>query len=423
MATIGNDTNGRRRILFVSGDGSRKTIRLGKMTGRQAESFKGKVEALIAQGITGAVDDEVSRWIAGLDERMHARLAAVGLVKPRQVAGTAALGQFINTFLANQTAAKPNTLENMQQVRRWLVDFFGETRDLRTITAADAEDWRASMSKGGLGENTIRRHIGRARQLFKAAIRRGVLRTANPLEGMAATVRADKARQFFVTREMAAKVLDACPDAQWRLMFALSRFGGLRCPSEHLSLKWADIDWERNRIRVPSPKTAHHEGHECRMLPMFPELRGPLLECFEQAEPGVEHVITRYRNRAGNLRTQLGRIVKRAGLTPWPKLWHNLRSTRQTELAERYPIHVVCAWLGNSRAVAQEHYLQVTDEHFEQAAISGEEKAAQNPAQSASERTRQGQTSTGDSSEKTPENAEELELTGCGQYPRQDSNL
>ncbi|MGE0377970.1 MAG: hypothetical protein AB7I48_11335 [Planctomycetaceae bacterium] len=36
---------------------------------------------------------------------------------------------------------------------------------------------------------------------------------------------------------------------------------------------------------------------------------------------------------------------------------------------------MVCAWLGNSRAVAQRHYLQVTDVHFF--------KAAQNPAQSA----------------------------------------
>ena len=50
-----------------------------------------------------------------------------------------------------------------------------------------------------------------------------------------------------------------------------------------------------------------------------------------------------------------------------PKLWQNLRATRQTELAETFPIHVVCDWIGNSRAVAQEHYLQVTDEHFEAA--------------------------------------------------------
>jgi hypothetical protein len=37
-------------------------------------------------------------------------------------------------------------------------------------------------------------------------------------------------------------------------------------------------------------------------------------------------------------------------------------------LANRFPAYVVCIWLGNSLAVAREHYLQVTDEHFEQAA-------------------------------------------------------
>jgi hypothetical protein len=35
--------------------------------------------------------------------------------------------------------------------------------------------------------------------------------------------------------------------------------------------------------------------------------------------------------------------------------FQNLRSTRETELAEAYPIHVVIAWLGNSDNVAREH--------------------------------------------------------------------
>jgi hypothetical protein len=60
----------------------------------------------------------------------------------------------------------------------------------------------------------------------------------------------------------------------------------------------------------------------------------------------------------------LERIIRKAGLTPWPKLFQNLRSTRETELAESYPIHVVCKWIGNRQAVAREHYLQLTDEHF-----------------------------------------------------------
>src|SRR5207248_10138793 len=117
-----------------------------------------------------------------------------------------------------------------------------------------------------------------------------------------------------------------------------------------------------------------------------PELRTYLQPAFDEAEPRTEYVVTRYRDTNANLRTQLRRIIHRAGLMPWPKLFHNLRSTRQTELAERYPIHVVCAWLGNSRAVAQEHYLQVTDAHFALAAADA--PSAQNPAQQASEEVR-----------------------------------
>ena len=78
-------------------------------------------------------------------------------------------------------------------------------------------------------------------------------------------------------------------------------------------------------------------------------------------------VITRYRDPDQNLRTMFEKIIKRAGLKPWPKLFQNLRSTRETELAETYPIHVVCAWIGNSEAVAKRHYLQVTESHFARA--------------------------------------------------------
>src|SRR4029079_8048643 len=112
-----------------------------------------------------------------------------------------------------------------------------------------------------------------------------------------------------------------------------------------------------------------------------------LMEVFEQAEEGTEHVITRYRDKNANLRTQLQRIVRKAGLNPWPRLFHNVRATRQTELAEHFPAHVVCAWIGNTERVAQNHYLQVTDAHFAKA-VAGpmanqptSPSAAQNPAQ------------------------------------------
>lgn len=57
----------------------------------------------------------------------------------------------------------------------------------------------------------------------------------------------------------------------------------------------------------------------------------------------------------------------RALSKPWPKLFQNLRSSRETELLKQFPVNVVCAWLGNTPKVAIKHYAQVTDDDFRQA--------------------------------------------------------
>ncbi|HET6326238.1 MAG TPA: hypothetical protein VFG04_16290 [Planctomycetaceae bacterium] len=88
-------------------------------------------------------------------------------------------------------------------------------------------------------------------------------------------------------------------------------------------------------------------------------------DALEVAPDRVEFVIAGHRRV--NLRTRPTKIFRRAGLEPWPKLFHNLCATRQTEMEESFPTHVVCAWLGNSPKVAGERYLQVTPEHFAKA--------------------------------------------------------
>lgn len=383
MATIGNDPNGRKRILFVAGDGSRKPIRLGKATTKQAEAFKLKVESLITAGITGSMDDETARWLASLDDKMHGRVAAVGLVKSRTEArGGTALAAFIDAYIADRTDAKPRTIINLKQARTDLVAFFGEQKPLCDVTPGDAEEFGRYLQRRGLATNTARRIIGRAKQFFRFASRKGKV-TVNPFADMKTKVQAsDAERDFFITQDMAASVLDACPDAEWRLIFALSRYGGLRCPSEHFALRWDGIDWDKGRMKVYSPKTEHIEGGAWRMVPIFPELRPYLMEAFEQAADGAVHVIMGFRDTSKNLRTRMHSIIRRAGLEPWPKTFHNLRSTRQTELSATYPGHVVCAWIGNTESVARKHYLRVTEADFE--------KAAQNQAQYPAEVTRTG---------------------------------
>ena len=63
MASISNDPNGRKRILFVAPDGSRKTIRLGRIDRKSAEAIKRHVEALLSAKIGGQpVPRDTAAW-------------------------------------------------------------------------------------------------------------------------------------------------------------------------------------------------------------------------------------------------------------------------------------------------------------------------------------------------------------------------
>ena len=382
MASLSLDKDGTRRLLFKApGKRSRRTIRLGRMAQRAAERFRDKVAQLEIAAKTGnPLDPEVAAWISKLSPEMYDKLAAAGMVSKRERQAESTLGGFLDQYITARVDIKPATAIVLGHTKRNLIEFFGAERSLREVSAGDADTFRLNLiSQEKLSPNTVARRCSIAKQFFRAAKRRRLI-GENPFEDLGACVRGNPEKFYFVSPDDAEKVLDNCPNNEWKLMFALSRFGGLRCPSEHLGLRWSDIDWERNRMRVRSPKTEHHEGKAERWVPLFPEVRRYLDKAFfdPSRDECEEFVITRYRDAGVNLRTQLHRIIIKAGFTPWPKTWQNLRSTRQTELAERFPAHVVCQWVGNSQAVAARHYLQVTDEHFRLAVEERAQKRAQN---------------------------------------------
>ena len=44
-----------------------------------------------------------------------------------------------------------------------------------------------------------------------------------------------------------------------------------------------------------------------------------------------------------------------------------MRASRATELVKDFPEHVVTAWMGHSKRIAQKHYLQVTEDDYKPA--------------------------------------------------------
>jgi integrase len=386
MASISESASGLKRLMFTDGQGRRRTLHLGRVNKRVCEKYRTCIESMLAsKAARVSLDIETAKWVSELAPTDRQRLVAVGLIEAESIAADVSLGGFIDRYLEGRVDVKGTTKVILGHTRRCLFDHFDSARSIQSFTPADADSFRIYLKMEGLAENTIRRRIGIARQFFKAAIREKII-TSNPFAEIPASIIANEKRMYFITREEAEAVLNACPDAQWRLLFALARYGGLRTPSESLHLKFSDVDWDQKSIRITSPKTERHPGKGERVIPLFPELQPYLRVVQESAPKGTNHFITRYRQQTQNLGTQLGRIIRKAGLKPWPKLWQNLRSTRETELTDQgFPMHVVCKWIGNSQPVALRHYLQVTDQHFERA-IETTQNPTQQPLESAGNR-------------------------------------
>lgn len=356
------DAAKRRREIYIPGSGRRVE--------RLAQTVAGHCEALAkAKANNILADPAAAAWADGTEGGLRENLIAWGLADPRnpKLATDAGrlLGPFVDGYLESRTDWAKKTGENHRQVNNYLKTYFGPQCVLKSITVGDAERWHRWLATDcGLSPATVSKHGKRAKMMFASAVSDRLL-AQNPFAGLKAGKESNPGRFEFITPEMAALVLDACPDADWRLIFSLCRWGGLRCPSEVLALRWRDVDWAAGRLRIESPKTG------LRFAPMFPQVRTALAEAFEAAPEGAEFCVGRYRDKEANLRTQFSRIIERAGLVPWGKPFQNLRSSRRTELEEQFPNHVINGWLGHSSRVAEGHYLQTTDEHWKRATDAG----------------------------------------------------
>jgi integrase len=336
--------------LFARADDRWRSVRLGACSQRIAEEIRRRVEALEScRRFALPVDASTLAWVAALPDDMHARIARLGLVESRSAV---TVGQWIERA-ASGSGKRPHTVRNDAQAVRACLSLIDPARPLSSVTEADAVAVRDALS-GRFAQATWARHLKRIRSWFASAERAKIIES-NPFAGVRCPASTNPARKAFIDRDTFARVVDATDDPHWRLVLALARYGGLRVPSEVLGLHWSDIDWRANTIRVRQHKTRE------RTMPLFPELR-PFLEAMPRT--GSDHVVTRARASAPNWRGHVLPIVARSGVRAWPKLFHNLRASRETELCQSFPLHVVASWLGNSPEVATTHYLTVTPADF-----------------------------------------------------------
>ena len=404
MASLCNDRNGNRRILFVDGAGNRKCLRLGKLDKRSAEVVLRHVENLLGSRLAGvAPPKDTAQWLGGISDELRSKLAKAGLVEP--VVGASELAGAVKAYLEKQIHIKPASRCATEHALRSLVEYFGPARRIGTITAGEADDfarWLITAGRrrkrcgapAGLRPATALKRLERVQAFFRDAQRRGLI-AKNPFEDVKRPRDNDADRQAYVPVEVVERLIEATPHLEWKLLLSMARYLGVRVPSEPFSMTWDCVNWADRTIRIPSPKTEVH-GKAYRVVGIPPPVMPHLERLFEAAPPGTTYIFENLRQRestkaadrgwwsAVNLRQHLLRLIARIGERPWPRLWHSLRASCQTDLAHRFPLHVVAAFLGNTPKIAVKHYLRVTEADY--ARLSNEHwSAAQNAAQQVTE--------------------------------------
>lgn len=101
----------------------------------------------------------------------------------------------------------------------------------------------------------------------------------------------DPKRFHFVSIEKYQRLLEGCTNAKQRLIIALARFGGLRCPSDLCELRWSEIHWQEKWFWVHSSKTKRYEDKKSRQVPLFQELELHFQELFDTLPEGCDDLI------------------------------------------------------------------------------------------------------------------------------------
>lgn len=375
MASFYSDGNG-WRFEWKRSDGRRGQLRLsGGTTERERQEFLKHLKRLIASRELGqAPDVAVAAYFAGVSDRIYDRLVENGLLPRRE--RDREIAAWIEEHHGREAVRKMATVGTREVWARALrharIHFGG--RMLSTLDPTDGARFRDYLlgCNGRIGdtmaEATVRKMCGVVSSAIKAARKIG-LASCDPFEDVPKFVGPNRAREVYLSVQDAERLLAAC-DPELRVLVALARFGGLRVPSEIANLRWSDVSWEHPAaLRVESPKTKR-SGKESRVVPISPRLQAVMLEAYSRSREADGFILPTLRTHT-NPGMRLARAIKAAKVKPWPRPFHTLRASCETDWYGAEGIAAAAAYAGNSPRVATAHYIRPTDASFRRAAGGG----------------------------------------------------
>jgi integrase len=361
----------RYRIDFTDHTGQRRALRLGVSDRKYAEGVRAHIEKIVEAKITGQpLPKATAEWVASIGEPVRSKLESWDLIEPQAKRRVPTLGELVSEYLElRKPQVKPSTYEFIELAARSLTAVLSPHTRLDQITPVDAHRVYAEFRKS-LSESTAKIRMQKCKMMFRFAVECGYI-TANPfavIRGL--RVCKDKTRHKDITSEEVAKLLEAIPNPEVRAIIALARWNGLRIPSEIRDLRWRDIDWEKRRMIIRSPKLARYEDKAERCVAIFPEVFVFLQELRRLRPEASEddNIFSRTFAHRSSLRIYIDHCCRAAGIKLWPKLFINLRASHVNDINRAFPSYVCHTWNGHSQEVANAHYMLIREEDYQRAA-------------------------------------------------------
>lgn len=391
MAAIVSPARGHPYVQVMYA-GRRWRIRFGQDLGRRGlHSAKRHLEELVESAHAETPPHpRTQQWLDAQPAAVHQRIARAGLCESRVESRSRLLAGFLTFCLDRKRRdCRETSVQHYEKVAGNLTRYFGPSCPLDAITADDVDEFRRwleteanRVTGGGLGRVTVNKRLKDARAFFDIAFKRRWV-VENPFAHLRKLddQAGPKERQVYVERSVVERLITESPVTEWRLLLALWRFAGLR-QLEPFALRWSDVVWDQGRMVVTAPKQ-RTESRRKRVIPIWPEVRPHLERQFEESPVGEEWIVrTRYaydtqpaaRSTGSALRSRLERQLLRTGIPPWPRLFQNLRSSGETELARsgRFADWEIAYWWNHSERIQRQHYLTITDDAFARAQAGGQ---------------------------------------------------
>jgi integrase len=247
-------------------------------------------------------------------------------------------------------ACKPSTLTDYRHTARRIERDLGHLR-LEDVTPELLERWRATLD---VSNRTVIKYLVVLHGIFRRAMKVWGL-TRNPAAAVERPrVRASDDIDAFSVEEVHALVRGALskPDA---VLYLTAAFTGLRL-GELLSLRWGDVDYAGEAIRVRRSYNVHGglgtpKSGKVRSVPMVADVARALAALQTRDRfTGDEDLV--FPGEIGGfqdataLRVRYRRALERAGLRRLR--FHDLRHTFGTLAVRKAEVPAVQAWMGHS---------------------------------------------------------------------------